>query len=130
MARTRWTTSNAHERSEGATAMAAIALGAEARRRSRLRVALPQARYALRRCLAAAASDPWSGSGAAGEPGRAAWRRELPVGLTFDHRGQRVGDGGAGERRRRAHISKTTQPNAQMSVRLSTGCPRACSGLM
>ncbi len=27
-------------------------------------------------------------------------------------------------------ISKSTQPNAQMSVRLSTGSPRACSGLM
>ena len=29
-----------------------------------------------------------------------------------------------------AHISNRTQPNAQMSVRLSTGWPRACSGLM
>ena len=27
-------------------------------------------------------------------------------------------------------ISYNTQPNAQMSVRLSTGFPRACSGLM
>ena len=27
-------------------------------------------------------------------------------------------------------ISNTTHPNAQMSVRLSTGFPRACSGLM
>ena len=27
-------------------------------------------------------------------------------------------------------ISNTTQPNAQMSVRLSTAWPRACSGLM
>ena len=28
------------------------------------------------------------------------------------------------------HNSNSTQPNAQMSVRRSTGCPRACSGLM
>ena len=27
-------------------------------------------------------------------------------------------------------ISKSTQPNAQTSVRSSTGWPRACSGLM
>ena len=27
-------------------------------------------------------------------------------------------------------ISNSTHPNAQMSVRLSTGLPRACSGLM
>ena len=27
-------------------------------------------------------------------------------------------------------ISYSTQPNAQMSVRLSTGLPRACSGLI
>ena len=29
-----------------------------------------------------------------------------------------------------ASISNSTHPNAQMSVRLSTACPRACSGLM
>ena len=28
------------------------------------------------------------------------------------------------------NISKSTHPKAQMSVRLSTGWPRACSGLM
>ena len=32
--------------------------------------------------------------------------------------------------RRPVSISNTTQPNAQMSVRRSTGAPRACSGLM
>ena len=32
--------------------------------------------------------------------------------------------------RRPQSISKSTHPNAQMSVRLSTGRPRACSGLM
>ena len=32
--------------------------------------------------------------------------------------------------RRPVSISKSTQPNAQMSVRRSTGLPRACSGLM
>ena len=31
---------------------------------------------------------------------------------------------------RPASISKSTQPNAQMSLRLSTARPRACSGLM
>jgi hypothetical protein len=29
-----------------------------------------------------------------------------------------------------ASISKSTQPNAQMSARRSTGLPRACSGLI
>ena len=33
-------------------------------------------------------------------------------------------------RRRPVNISYSTHPNAQMSVRLSTACPRACSGLM
>ena len=32
--------------------------------------------------------------------------------------------------RRPESISASTQPNDQRSVRLSTGCPRACSGLM
>ena len=32
--------------------------------------------------------------------------------------------------RRPASISYSTQPNAQMSARLSTAFPRACSGLM
>jgi hypothetical protein len=32
--------------------------------------------------------------------------------------------------RRPDSISKSTTPNAQMSARLSTGCPRACSGDM
>ena len=32
--------------------------------------------------------------------------------------------------RRPVSISKSTHPNAQMSARLSTGLPRACSGLM
>ena len=32
--------------------------------------------------------------------------------------------------RRPVSISKSTQPKAQMSVRLSTALPRACSGLM
>ena len=32
--------------------------------------------------------------------------------------------------RRPVSISYSTHPNAQMSVRLSTACPRACSGLM
>ena len=32
--------------------------------------------------------------------------------------------------RRPVSISNSTHPNAQMSVRLSTGLPRACSGLM
>ncbi len=32
--------------------------------------------------------------------------------------------------RRPESISASTQPNAQRSVRLSTSCPRACSGLM
>ena len=32
--------------------------------------------------------------------------------------------------RRPVNISYSTHPNAQMSVRLSTGWPRACSGLM
>ena len=32
--------------------------------------------------------------------------------------------------RRPVSISNRTQPNAQMSVRLSTGLPRACSGLI
>ena len=31
---------------------------------------------------------------------------------------------------RPVNISYRTHPNAQMSVRLSTGFPRACSGLM
>ena len=31
---------------------------------------------------------------------------------------------------RPVNISYNTQPNAQMSVRLSTAFPRACSGLM
>ena len=31
---------------------------------------------------------------------------------------------------RAVNISYSTQPNAQMSVRLSTAFPRACSGLM
>src|SRR6266545_581243 len=31
---------------------------------------------------------------------------------------------------RPASISYSTQPNAQISVRLSTACPRACSGLI
>ena len=31
---------------------------------------------------------------------------------------------------RAVNISYNTQPNAQMSVRLSTALPRACSGLM
>src|SRR5207247_6356052 len=35
-----------------------------------------------------------------------------------------------GNARRPASISYTTQPNAQMSVRLSTVLPRACSGDM
>ena len=34
------------------------------------------------------------------------------------------------ERRRPVNISNSTQPNAQMSVRLSTARPRACSGLI
>src|SRR5918993_563567 len=36
----------------------------------------------------------------------------------------------AANARRPASISKSTQPNAQMSVRVSTCCPRACSGLI
>ena len=32
--------------------------------------------------------------------------------------------------RRPVNISYNTQPNAQMSVRLSSAWPRACSGLM
>ena len=35
-----------------------------------------------------------------------------------------------GKARRPVSISYSTAPNAQMSVRLSTGRPRACSGLM
>ena len=38
-----------------------------------------------------------------------------------------VSPGNAG---RAVNISYNTQPNAQMSVRLSTALPRACSGLM
>ena len=63
-------------------------------------------------------------------PRRRARRQRVPVRLAFENRGERVGDGLARERDAPVSISKSTQPNAQMSVRLSMAWPRACSGLM
>jgi len=51
--------------------------------------------------------------------------------LPFYHRSDGVGDGFAPPNTiRPASISNNTTPNAQMSARLSTGLPRACSGDM
>ena len=57
-------------------------------------------------------------------------RQPAPVGLGLEHGGERVADGLAPNARSPVSISKTTAPKAQMSARLSTGLPRACSGLM
>ena len=71
-----------------------------------------------------------SGAGAADGFGRRRGQRG-PVRLVFEHmpRACRV-TVSPSKALRPVSISKSTQPNAQMSVRLSTGCPRACSGLM
>ena len=55
-------------------------------------------------------------------------RRVAAFGLTL---GEIVEDIGGGTKSGRpASISNNTQPNAQMSERLSAGLPRACSGLI
>jgi hypothetical protein len=51
-------------------------------------------------------------------------------GRVLQHRRERVGDIVAVERARARSISYATQPNAQMSLRLSAVRPFACSGLM
>ena len=57
-------------------------------------------------------------------------RQRRPVGFAVEDGRDRIGDRLAREAIRPVSISYSTQPNAQMSVRLSTACPRACSGLM
>ena len=57
-------------------------------------------------------------------------RQCRPVRLALEDLRDRVRDRVAGNATRPVTISKRTQPKAQMSVRLSTGSPRACSGLM
>ena len=52
------------------------------------------------------------------------------VDLAPQHVGQRVGHGLAVEQPRPVSISHSTTPNDQMSARLSTGFPAACSGDM
>ena len=61
---------------------------------------------------------------------RASRGQRVPIGFALQDADERVGHRVAVERRRPDSISKSTHPNAQMSVRLSTACPRACSGLM
>ena len=48
----------------------------------------------------------------------------------FEDSGDRVRNVAPGKGTRPVNISYSTQPNAQTSVRLSIGSPRACSGLM
>ena len=58
-------------------------------------------------------------------------RREgAPLGFALKDRRKRVEIVPRPNASRPVSISNSTQPNAQMSARLSTDCPRACSGLM
>ena len=58
-------------------------------------------------------------------------RQRGPVGFAFEDTDASVSvTVSPSNARRPVSISNSTQPNAQMSVRLSTACPRACSGLM
>ncbi len=52
------------------------------------------------------------------------------VGRRLQDRRQEVGDGLPSKSRRPVSISKRTTPKDQMSARLSTALPRACSGDM
>ena len=86
------------------------------------------AEIARRRCRAAVASDLFPGSGAADAPSRA--------GRAF-HSGSLVRTAASVSEtvspwnsRCPVSISYSTTPKAQMSARLSTGLPRACSGAM
>ena len=57
-------------------------------------------------------------------------RERAPVGLAFEDRRDVSDTVAPGNAMRPVSNSKSTHPNAQMSARLSTDCPRACSGLM
>jgi hypothetical protein len=68
------------------------------------------------------------------QPAKLRWRvgrDDIPSRLSLENRGDKVGNCfPALERSPARSISKSTQPKDQMSVRRSTGFPRACSGLM
>ena len=89
-------------------------------------------RCARRRCRAAGSSDRARGSGAAGggPPAASVAGQLRPASSSFfKHRGQDVAHRLARRTARRpVSISNSTTPKAQMSARLSTGFPRACSG--
>ena len=57
-------------------------------------------------------------------------RQQAPVDLAGEHGGKRVGRVSQWKSGRPVSISHATTPNAQMSARLSTVRPRACSGAM
>ena len=104
-------------------------VGADAPRHRRARD-VRRARCARRRCRAAALG---SRSRQRREQPREARRRRrgqrVPVRLARQHGRQRVGHVLALEQPpSRQHLVERRTPNAQMSARLSTGLPRACSG--
>jgi hypothetical protein len=57
-------------------------------------------------------------------------RERRPVDLRLEHSRERVGDVGPANSERPVSISCSSTPKAQMSTRLSTAPPRACSGAM
>ena len=94
--------------------------------------ALPRFRGARRRCRANGASDPSrdsvgavGGCSAASAQAARSSRARVRGSPRSCRRSSRRRNAG-----RPVSISYSTQPNAQMSVRLSTAFPRACSGLM
>ena len=117
----------------GGVGNAALTAGAIPEPRSEHRPTGPhRSRSARGRCAAAASADP------SAEQRRSSVRmcggvsggQRAPVHVVLEHRGQRDRDVSPSNARRPVSISKRTTPNAQMSARLSTARPRACSGAM